>query len=283
MTDSVFTQSHDGDGKPLGDPKAVLPPTINSAVDIEAQSSIDNFGVAGLDEWTDVRSDQLQIMVVAAKVQINGVDLMTHPVNSPPPRSSVGEDLEYLYAQQQRVARLRRHAEQQRVARSCWPLVTDPATVEPIWRELAARAKTMGLSPPAEIETTADPGLHVVIGGQEIKPIRPDSGRYTFVLPQTDSPIRLVSRAVRPTDARPWLDDPRLLGVAVSRLTLKRSADVEPIQLDHPLLSHGWWGVERDRATLWRWTDGDAVVPMSGVGPAVLEITLIGSQEYPLC
>jgi hypothetical protein len=33
---------------------------------------------------------------------------------------------------------------------------------------------------------------------------------------------------------------------------------------------------------LWRWTDGDAVVPLSGAGPAVLEIVVTDSLDYPL-
>jgi hypothetical protein len=172
--------------------------------------------------------------------------------------------------------------QRQRIARSCRPIVDDAAGVETIWRRLANRAMALGYRLPAKIETTGDPGLHVVMGGRAIRPVSAVAGRYTFVLPRIDGPARLASRAARPCEARPWVEDRRLLGVRVSRLTLRHGTDIEPIALDHPNLSHGWWDLERDRAMLWRWTDGDAVVPLSGAGPAVLEIVVTDSLDYPL-
>ncbi len=169
-----------------------------------------------------------------------------------------------------------------RVGGSCRPFVVDAAMVEPIWRRLATRAVSLGFILPREVEATNDPRLHVVLGDRKIKPVQSGAGRYTFVLPRTDGRARLVSRAARPCDTRPWLDDRRRLGVMVSRLTLKQGTEVTPIPVDHPQLSEGWWSVERDRDWLWRWTDGNAVIPLSAVGPAVLEIALGGSLDYPL-
>jgi hypothetical protein len=133
-----------------------------------------------------------------------------------------------------------------RVAASCLPFVDDAAGVEPVWRRLAARVTTLGLRLPAAIATTEDPELHVVIGGRAIHPVSADAGRYTFVLSTVDGPVRLVSRAAKPCELRPWVVDRRPLGVMVSRLTLRRGAELEAIPLDHPQLSDGWWGVERD-------------------------------------
>ena len=172
--------------------------------------------------------------------------------------------------------------QQQRIARSCHPIVDDAAGVGTIWRRLANRAMALGHSLPAEIETTGDPDLHVVMGGRTIRPVSIVAGHYMFVLPRIDGPVRLGSRAARPCEVRPWVEDHRRLGVRVSLMTLRRGADIEPIALDHPNLSHGWWDLERDRASLWRWTDGDAVVPLSGAGPAVLEIVVTDSLDYPL-
>jgi hypothetical protein len=178
-----------------------------------------------------------------------------------------------------------------RVAGSCRPFADDAARVEPVWRRLAVRATKLGYRLPAQVATTDDPGLRVVMGGvgggRAIKPVSIDAGRYTFVLPVLDGPARLVSRVATPCEMRPWVEDRRRLGVMVSRLTLRRGAEIEPIPLDHPHLSHGWWAVERDRATLWRWTDGDAAIDLSGAGPAVLElsvleIVLAGSLDYPI-
>jgi hypothetical protein len=169
-----------------------------------------------------------------------------------------------------------------RVANSCRPLVVEPAGVEPVWRTLAMRAVMLGLSLPVEIATTDDPGLHIRMGERTIKPISVGTNRYTFVLPQGESTVRLVSRAAAPCDDRPWVVDRRRLGVMVSRLTLRYGAEIEPIPLDHPVLSRGWWGVERDRVTLWRWTNGNAMIPLRRIGPAVLEVVVTGSLQYPL-
>ena len=131
----------------------------------------------------------------------------------------------------------------------------------------------------AVCSTTGDPGLHLVASalvggimvGRAIQPASIDGGRYTFVLPTLVARARLVSRSARPCELRPWIEDHRRLGVMVSQMMLYREAEREPIPLDHPRLSHGWWDVERDHGVLWRWTDGDAVINLCGEGPTVLE------------
>jgi hypothetical protein len=140
----------------------------------------------------------------------------------------------------------------------------------------------LGLRLPDEIATTDDPELQVVVDGRAIKPVAGNADCHIFVLPRSDGPVRLASRAAKPCDMRPWVEDRRRLGVMVSRLTLRRGAEVATIPLDHPRLSHGWWDVERDCGTWWRWTDGSAVIELSGTGPAVLEVTLAGKLDYPL-
>lgn len=171
--------------------------------------------------------------------------------------------------------------QRQREAESCRRFVADAATVEPFWRHLADRAAALGFDMPAEVETTVDPGLHVVLGERTIEPIDTGSGGYTFLLTGGFGSVRLLSRAVRPCDMRPWVEDHRRLGVMVSHVTLKRGDAVEVVPLDHPRLSRGWWDVEHDGSELRRWTDGDAELPLSGEGPAVLEVTVAGRLDYP--
>ena len=65
-------------------------------------------------------------------------------------------------------------------------------------------------------------------------------------------------------------------------MAFRRGMHIEPIPLDHPSLSRGWWDAESSGATLWRWTDGDAEVPLSGTEPAVLEVVLSGGLDYPV-
>jgi collagen type I/II/III/V/XI/XXIV/XXVII alpha len=167
-----------------------------------------------------------------------------------------------------------------RKIRSCRPFADAPTLVEPIWRRLAQRSILLGLDLPAAVQTTNDPGLHIVFAERTIKPISRQDGHYIFVLPRTKGPIHLVSHTARPCDLKPWSEDRRRLGVLVSKLTLRHGDEVDLMPLDHPQISDGWWAIERDRSALCRWTDGDAVIPGPVNGPAVLEITIAGTPGY---
>ena len=70
----------------------------------------------------------------------------------------------------------------------------------------------------------------------------------------------------------------------VGRITL-RHADgaVASIPLDHPGLTDGWWAPEwHDTATLRRWTNGHATLPVETQGPAMLEIEVAATMDYVL-
>jgi hypothetical protein len=67
----------------------------------------------------------------------------------------------------------------------------------------------------------------------------------------------------------------------IQRLTLSVGGCHETIALDDPRLGSGWWAPERDDATIWRWTDGDAELPHVE-GPAMLEIQVGETLPYPL-
>ena len=93
--------------------------------------------------------------------------------------------------------------------------------------------------------------------------------------------MRLISRSGAPSDLVPYPADRRRLGVAVQRITVRSRDGLNEIPPDHPGLSRGWHEAERDGGLVWRWTNGDAVVPLSEVtGPAVLEIQLAGTMSY---
>jgi hypothetical protein len=84
-----------------------------------------------------------------------------------------------------------------------------------------------------------------------------------------------------PTEARPWLEDRRRLGVRVKRIVLRGADDLREIPVDHPDLTRGWWGVERNGQIMSRWTDGEAVLPLPAMrGNVMLEIHLAGSMIY---
>lgn len=169
-----------------------------------------------------------------------------------------------------------------RLAEFCAPFVDDAGRVEPIWRRLAQRADLLGVPLPAAPATTRDPDLCVALGDRRLQPVTKQDGRYVFVLPATDQPVRLVSRTMVPHEARPWVEDRRQLGVMIRRLTLRRDGEVEAIPMDHPALQRGWWAVESDAATHWRWTDGNACLPLASGGLALLEVEVASLVEYAL-
>jgi hypothetical protein len=167
-----------------------------------------------------------------------------------------------------------------REAGSCAPFVWDEASVRPLWQHLADRAAAIG-RPAPERATTVDAGLRLVAKGRTVKPIYGDSDLVIFTLPRGAREVRLVSRAQSPTEARPWLEDRRRLGVRVARLVLRGGDEVHEVPVDHPDLATGWWAVERDGQAISRWTDGEAVLPLPSVrGNAMLEVHLAGAMTY---
>ena len=167
-----------------------------------------------------------------------------------------------------------------REAGSCAPFAADADRVEPVWRQLAARAALLGqaIAAPA---TTNDPDLRIVVDGRTLRAVSTEGGRHVFLLPGNVQVARLVSRAAAPCDAAPWLEDRRRLGVMVRAITLHAGAEWRDIAMDDPMLADGWWDAERNGIALWRWTDGDAKLP--GIsGPAILEVEVGATMAYPI-
>ena len=163
---------------------------------------------------------------------------------------------------------------------ACAPLAVRPDQVEPLWKRLARRAQALGCPVP-ETSVATDPRLRLEAGGRELRPLPSRNGWQVFVLPPGSGAVRLVSRAVVPSDVRPWLEDRRRLGVAVGCIRARVGAGLAEIPLDHPSLRAGWHGVEREGERLWRWTDGDARLSIPA-GATMLEIQLAASAEYPV-
>ncbi len=168
--------------------------------------------------------------------------------------------------------------QQARVSRSRLPFADRPDQVEPVWRALADRAEALGWAVPRPVWTD-DPDLHVRVGTRRINPVAVRDGRYTFVLPPCGTPITLASRAARPSEARPWIADDRLLGARVRRLVHRSGDAMRVVAMDDPALDQGWWAVETDGSWPCRWTSGDALLPFLGAG--VLEVELSSAKLYP--
>jgi hypothetical protein len=167
-----------------------------------------------------------------------------------------------------------------REAASCVPFVWNEADVRPVWQRLADRAAMLGHPVPRHgISTEAD--LHLLASGRKIKPIDANTSRAIFILPRGTHEVHLVSRAQSPTEARPWLEDRRRLGVRVARIVLRGDLEVQEVPVDHPCLTEGWWAVERDGVVISRWTSGKAVLPLPAMQEdAMLEIHLAGAMTY---
>jgi hypothetical protein len=133
---------------------------------------------------------------------------------------------------------------------ACMPLVTDTSAVLPVWQRLAARAG--GMMPDAV--AAAQDGVTLMIGSRTLRPAMIDGDRLVFALPRGVSRVRVVSAAARPDKARPWVDDRRTLGAAVTEVL----ADQTAIPLDGPAFGTGWWNVEGSDAGAFRWTNGNA-------------------------
>jgi hypothetical protein len=170
-----------------------------------------------------------------------------------------------------------------REAGSYAPFVWDEANVRPVWQRLATRAAAMG-RPVSQHVTTTEPDLRLLATcskHRDGKPIHRDGNLVLFVLPRGEEQVRLVSRAQSPTEARPWLEDRRKLGVRVKRIVLRGADELREIPVDHPGLTKGWWALERDGQVMSRWTDGDAVLPLlSMAGDVILEIHLAEAMTY---
>ena len=167
-----------------------------------------------------------------------------------------------------------------RQAGSCAPFVWDEASAQPVWERLADRAAVIGL-PVTQRATTADAGLRLLADQRTVKPVFSDSDRVIFVLPRGAREVRLLSRAQSPTEARPWLEDRRRLGVRVKRIVLRGADETREIPVDHPDLTRGWWAIERDGQIMSRWTDGEAMLLLPAMsGHVMLELHLAGSMIY---
>ena len=165
---------------------------------------------------------------------------------------------------------------------ACAPLAAGSAAVEPVWRELANRAESLGYER-LDFSTTDDPDLHIVADGRAIGPLSAQEDRYLFLIPAGTTTTRLVSRASAPSLLAPYRDDRRRLGVAIKRMSVQGPAAVTDYPVDHPALSEGWFGDEGDGSTIWRWTNGNASLPITtNKDPLILEVQVAVSHTYAL-
>jgi hypothetical protein len=147
-------------------------------------------------------------------------------------------------------------------AKACAKLVLGGPRLTAAKRRLLAQAACLGHA------TTDDPDLKVLVDSREVF-LQTDGRQWRVRLPEVAKSLRLVSRAWIPAHMRPDEDDPRKLGVAISRIWL----DGREISLESPGLCSGWHAAEPG----WRWTDGDAALALTGVRELAFELAMTGT------
>ena len=160
-----------------------------------------------------------------------------------------------------------------RAAGSCAPFVSDEASVLPVWQRLAERAAALGQPAPKARHDGRSGAADRGQGPHGATAVWRERAVHLRAAERCDRGARGLACRLAPTDARPWLDDRRCLGVNVERIVLRGANELREVPVDHPDLSKGWHMVERDGVALRRWTNGDAVLPLPVLGgPTMLEI-----------
>ncbi|MDR3532299.1 MAG: Hint domain-containing protein [Rhodopila sp.] len=163
---------------------------------------------------------------------------------------------------------------------ACAPLAISPAAVLPVWRPITDRAVALGYVPPTHA-TTTEADIHLVADGRRIDTIEVKGNVHSFMVPAGVKSLALASRSVVPGDLKPYLDDPRQIGVAVRGITIRGQAGRAEFAADHPALAHGWHAPERADRALWRWTKGHAALPIGAVeGPVIVDVMISETTTY---
>jgi hypothetical protein len=113
--------------------------------------------------------------------------------------------------------------------------------------------------------------LRLELDGRRRAPISVAGNVHRFALDRQFGEIRLVSAAASLAETAADSADHRRLGVTVMKLDLLRDGYRETLQLAD-LPGDGWHGIDGGPERAWRWTDGDARLPVTG--PGLLEVTL---------
>ncbi len=149
---------------------------------------------------------------------------------------------------------------------ACAELLQAGERLVAIRERLHARAQALGH------RLTIQPALKLLDGAHELA-VGARARRWHVTVPAGCTQLRLLSRRWVPAHNQPAGTDPRRLGVAIGRLWL----DGRAIGLDSPRLDCGWHAPE----ARWRWTDGEAVLPLDGARSVAFELAMTGCYWLP--
>lgn len=164
------------------------------------------------------------------------------------------------------------------------PLTVSRETVEPIFRQIEARADKVDCTIHTKGRSlTNDSNLHLMTNtGAIIHPVRQNNGRVVFTIPSDVQFVQIVSNASRPCDViGPFIDDRRKLGVLVGEITLFESNRIRTLTDHlHDVSLSGWNNVEDGTM---RWTNGNAQLILSCCGLSsfvLMEIEIKAAGPY---
>ena len=100
--------------------------------------------------------------------------------------------------------------------------------------------------------------MHVLVDGQRLDAAERVGGAYVFHLPALPRVLNIASRAAAPAELG-LARDPRVLGVALRRLVVRKETRFRVTEAQDNRLADGFHAYESDND--FRWTDGDAAIP----------------------
>lgn len=138
----------------------------------------------------------------------------------------------------------------------CRPIMLDGPVIDAARARLIARMETLGWT------ATYDADLHVLADGVRIEGDVAGSN-VRFILPAGTKELRIRSNSFVPEEFEVSSKDGRRLGVPLRSIRIDDGLDVaRKVELDDPVLSQGFSYVQSDAQLVWRWTDGDAALPV---------------------
>ena len=158
------------------------------------------------------------------------------------------------------------------------PVLTGGALVDAIWRRLLDRAGARALPP-----ITDDPDVHLLVDGMRLDARKIHGKSFTFQIDKHPNIIQIVSREAIPAELG-LVRDPRSLGVALRRLTVRQDTGLVIVNASDERLVDGFHCYES--ANDLRWTNGNARLPAElssqFFGPMELTLQLTGINRYVL-
>ena len=132
------------------------------------------------------------------------------------------------------------------------------------------------VAPSVTVASEADGDtLYIIADDEQINAHRVGADAWQCILPTAIRSLRLCSRFTRFA----MIDGTgthRAPGLCVSSIEVENVDGKFKIALDHPALLRGFQGIRLDGPRIWRWTDGDATIPVELLGnlskPSILTI-----------